>query len=979
MAIRSSTRQLLLLAAIAASAFAVEISLGSFTTKAHQVRGDVFALSARVLEVRNFNFDGNAPAGYFWADTNSQPSGNGYRLQDAAPSNGCGKLELNRASSETYTVEFPQGTSLLDIRGGSFSVWCEAFSSSFGELIVPDDLEGLLATANGPALGCSEQPEQPTIDTTPDGYNCEELHQDFQVRWQVQNNNQLSIQLVGRIDENVYMGFGVSGNDTSTRMVGANPVIADVFDGTFRARDFYMNTQAQCSNSDGVCPDLNSAFTNDVSNISGEQDSGVTVVRYTVPLSPVDQETNIFGQPVDRPISIDAGVSTYLVWGLGPIDQGTGLPFFHNIAYPREDVSLEFGRTIQNNCQPFLRDDTSNGTPTAAPEAVVPFLILPLTGVTEFTARIGQSGGERGYQGITGRAGWGISWYINDSLSAVIEMRRGTTYTFKINGGDNPESPSQYHPLYLTTSIDGGYDQRTPLERLEETVFAGIEITQQTDQGGVTDFDILAAGPLCAYDQTDATEQATLTGSFRDYFNSLDTSCASDIALTEAAAILEFTPDESTPDELFYQCVTHRNLGWKIRVIDAEAPSIVKVDCSNLRDPANTISLEDGAITVHAIVNSMDSTLITEVTYDGIGWVAIAVTGGNPIMIGSEAIIGRPDELNSPTNPNKYTLGAYSLAGVTRMPEGQQTLTNATVQQVDGKTILTFIKPLVEENEHSISSTESNTLLYAVGASNDLGYHAARGSFDLTPGQCRILVDGVLQNGGNTEGTSGEIDMGQVNQKLWMAHGICASLAWAILVPLAIGSSILRRVLEQVGFSKSFWFTMHRGLHLMAALLTMIAFILAVVAINEQSTVDPQHFSTSNTKHPVVGLVIFLLTMLQALGGLVRPHAPSVSPVSKVQEKDEETMAAAVVKAASKVETKSGVRRVWEIGHRVVGTTLLGMAWWQIQSGWNLYAERVTFEDSLTSVFWSVVGSLCGILVGLFVYQQKCWTNHLRL
>jgi hypothetical protein len=38
----------------------------------------------------------------------------------------------------------------------------------------------------------------------------------------------------------------------------------------------------------------------------------------------------------------------------------------------------------------------------------------------------------------------------------------------------------------------------------------------------------------------------------------------------------------------------------------------------------------------------------------------------------------------------------------------------------------------------------------------------------------------------------------------WAAHGICASIAWAILVPLAIGSSMLHKELVKAGFSEGF-------------------------------------------------------------------------------------------------------------------------------------------------------------------------------
>ena len=33
--------------------------------------------------------------------------------------------------------------------------------------------------------------------------------------------------------------------------------------------------------------------------------------------------------------------------------------------------------------------------------------------------------------------------------------------------------------------------------------------------------------------------------------------------------IIQWTPDRNTPDLVYYQCYTHRYLGWKIHVVDS--------------------------------------------------------------------------------------------------------------------------------------------------------------------------------------------------------------------------------------------------------------------------------------------------------------------------------------------------------------------------------------------------------------------------
>ena len=55
-----------------------------------------------------------------------------------------------------------------------------------------------------------------------------------------------------------------------------------------------------------------------------------------------------------------------------------------------------------------------------------------------------------------GRAGWGIGWYINDTLIPTLVLQRGKTYTFVVYGGDDPDFSSRYHPFYITSSESGG-------------------------------------------------------------------------------------------------------------------------------------------------------------------------------------------------------------------------------------------------------------------------------------------------------------------------------------------------------------------------------------------------------------------------------------------------------------------------------------------------------------------------------------------
>ena len=61
----------------------------------------------------------------------------------------------------------------------------------------------------------------------------------------------------------------------------------------------------------------------------------------------------------------------------------------------------------------------------------------------------------------------------------------------------------------------------------------------------------------------------------------------------------------------------------------------------------------------------------------------------------------------------KYNLGGKYSGAITPMPESQQTLTDASIEVVDGTTTLKFTKLLVEANEIEIS-TGHNTMLYVM-------------------------------------------------------------------------------------------------------------------------------------------------------------------------------------------------------------------------------------------------------------------------
>jgi len=71
----------------------------------------------------------------------------------------------------------------------------------------------------------------------------------------------------------------------------------------------------------------------------------------------------------------------------------------------------------------------------------------------------------------TGQPGWGIAWYINGTLIPALEVQRGRTYTFIIEGGTDANNLAQFHPFYITDSVNGGRIRNSPEEVVVRHIF----------------------------------------------------------------------------------------------------------------------------------------------------------------------------------------------------------------------------------------------------------------------------------------------------------------------------------------------------------------------------------------------------------------------------------------------------------------------------------------------------------------------------
>lgn len=501
--------------------------LTELSRRAHRVSSlSVVIVDSKTISLPEFNYDGLGEDTYFWVGVGPQPSVKGFKVPDEK-----GYITpLRSYRDENVLLRLPGDLTVFDIDW--FSVFNVATGENFGSIIIPDNL-------NVPPSLLKILPHTSTLP------NCEPLHRDLQVSWEI-FGPAITLEVAGRVADDEYIAFGLSGSSTEAKMEGAD--VAIIYMDTYQgyATDYNITAKSSCVSvlgaNRGVCRDDQMGGTDNHQFYLGSRVDGLTTITYRRSLIPSDSEDQVV--PTDRPAS--------LVWAVGKLDKFKR-PTFHRL-WSRHPVLVELGRsTAQKNCVPFL--DVKD--PKPAPWG--PFRILePSLRLIRFM--VGPSGGQRGYEGITGQPGSDLAWYVNGFIAPELFLRRELVYNFQVEGGNDPHSPTHYHPLIITDEPIGGYETFSEEQRKEIRVLAGVEFTRRGQPRPI------AAGRLCLWRQTiqrDRRLDNDVT-SFQKFRNNLQLLCEEN----GQAANMEIRPDNSWPDVVYYHSYTHPGMGWKINIVD---------------------------------------------------------------------------------------------------------------------------------------------------------------------------------------------------------------------------------------------------------------------------------------------------------------------------------------------------------------------------------------------------------------------------
>lgn len=83
------------------------------------------------------------------------------------------------------------------------------------------------------------------------------------------------------------------------------------------------------------------------------------------------------------------------------------------------------------------------------------------------------------YGTTAGQPASDLAWYVNGFIAPELFLRRELVYNFQVEGGNDPHSPTHYHPLIITDEPIGGYEQFNEEQRKGIRVLAGVEFTRR--------------------------------------------------------------------------------------------------------------------------------------------------------------------------------------------------------------------------------------------------------------------------------------------------------------------------------------------------------------------------------------------------------------------------------------------------------------------------------------------------------------------
>lgn len=429
--------------------------ISEFSRLAHNVKSETVTLiNSRSIGIQQLHYDGLGPNTYFFAGIGPQPNPSGTRVPDET-----GALEpLGAYEGEDIVLELPGNLTIFDIDW--LSIYDLNEQENYGSVLIPSHL------SVPPSLVTLVKYESRLPQ-------CEQLHRDIQLNWEI-FGPQITFELVARINTNDYIGFGISGSENSSQMLGADVAISYLeahfgFTFDYNITDRHPCVSLQNNEYRGVCPDTRVGGVENYQVHTYTRENGLTKITFRRNLINTGDE----GDKVFKTTG-----STYIVWAVGRLNKFKE-PRYHHM-YSKGDFKIDFGRKITKNCfqftvpshdptlnandaafsrqqvaalstngaqqaagnerksalsflSPFSKSSATGATSQPSDNALAPFYSSPSWGqpvmlnksATVFYARLGHPGVQKGYMHMTGDGSPGLVWYINGLMAPILHVQRG--------------------------------------------------------------------------------------------------------------------------------------------------------------------------------------------------------------------------------------------------------------------------------------------------------------------------------------------------------------------------------------------------------------------------------------------------------------------------------------------------------------------------------------------------------------------------
>ncbi|KAL3778270.1 hypothetical protein ACHAW5_000508 [Stephanodiscus triporus] len=246
----------------------------------------------------------------------------------------------------------------------------------------------------------------------------------------------------------------------------------------------------------------------------------------------------------------------------------------------------------------------------------------------------------------------------------------------------------------------------------------------------------------------------------------------------------------------------------------------------------------------------------------------------------------------------------------------------------------------IEGEEELVGEWEDETIssLAATVEEKDVAAHADE--------QILEEMEGGGVGSASSYQSSGAPDVVGSRRSSWVAHGTIGALAFGLLVPAAISSSLLRDCMPVR------WVYVHVGTNTLSFVATLVAVGVAVATMH--GTIAVEGGRHMDERHHVAGLLLLLLVSFQTANGFMRPPRES-------DRRDDD--------ARSYATGGGGItrRRLWHCFHVTSGLFIFVLGACQVRSGLGLFADRFGVPD-YGMAYVVYISSLAVTLIGV-----KAW------